>query len=116
MRRDEDVLRELNVRIGVAESEGDREFLDAVLAPVLAFRRANGAFVDRAGYLEGVKESPKRDTEIGSVDLLEHDRAVVSCTVSMGDGDERKRFHNVRLFVRAGDGAWQLLAWANEPG
>jgi hypothetical protein len=102
MRRDEDVLRELNVRIGVAESEGDREFLDAVLAPVLAFRRANGAFVDRAGYLEGVKESPKRDTEIGSVDL--------------GDGDERKRFHNVRLFVRAGDGAWQLLAWANEPG
>jgi len=115
MRRDEDLLRELNEKIGVAESEGNRAFLADVLAPVLAFRRANGAFVDRTTFLDDVKESAHRETEIESIRLLERNRAVVTCTVVMVDGDQRKRFHNVRLFVRSGDGAWKLLAWANEP-
>lgn len=112
---DEAVLRELNVRIAAAESAGDREFLDGVLAPVLAFRRANGAFVDRAGYLDAVRPSAPRETEIDTVTVLPPGRAVVTCTVTMGDGAERKRFHNARVFVRSADGAWLLLAWANEP-
>jgi len=115
MGRDEDELRELNLRIGTAESEGDRAFLDGVLAPVLAFRRANGALVDRAAFLDGVQPSAARETEIESVELLGHDRAVVTCAVTMTTDDGPKRFHNVRLFVRSGGGPWQLLAWANEP-
>lgn len=114
MLRDEDVLRELNLRIGVAESKGDRAFLDHVLAPVLAFRRANGLVVDRAAFLDGVGPGDERQTEIESIRLLERDRAVVTCIVATGNGDQRKRFHNVRLFVRAQDGDWKLLAWANE--
>ena len=40
---------------------------------------------------------------------------MVTCIVTVADGDERKRFHNVRLFVRSGEGEWRLLGWANEP-
>ncbi len=112
---DEDTLRELNLRIGTAETEGDSAFLSEVVAPALGFRRASGAIVDRQGFLDGVKPSAHRETEIESITLHGHDRAVVTCMVTMADGDQKRRFHNVRLFVRAGGGAWQLLAWANEP-
>jgi hypothetical protein len=115
MRSDEDVLRELNINIGVAESKGDRDFLSDVLAPVMAFRRASGAFVDRATFLSDVKESAPRETEIESIKLFGRDRAVVTCIVSLVEGDERKRFHNLRLFVRSGESVWKLLGWTNDP-
>lgn len=105
-----DVLTELNLEIGVAESMGDKEFLEKVLAPVLAFRRANGECIDRNIFLSAVKSGARRETEMESISLLGHNRAVVTCTVSMGD----KRFHNVRLFVLM-DQDWKLLGWANEP-
>jgi hypothetical protein len=115
MQRDKDALRELNVKIGIAESEGDREFLSSVLAPVLAFRRASGAVVDRATFLDAVKQGARRETAIESIDLLGSDRAVVTCMVSLVEGDRTKQFHNVRLFVRSSEDAWKLLGWANEP-
>jgi hypothetical protein len=115
MNEDERELRELNTRIGLAESQGDRAFLADVLAPALAFRRANGKVVDRTAFLEGVGPGPVRETEIGSVTLHGAHRAVVTCVVTMVDGDRRTPFHNLRVFVRSDTGTWQLLAWANEP-
>lgn len=111
----QDELRELNTRIGLAESQGDREFLASVLAPALVFRRANGTVVDRATFLDGVAPGAERETEIGSVTLHGEHRAVVTCVVTMVVGEQRRRFHNLRVFVRSDAGAWQLLAWANEP-
>jgi hypothetical protein len=32
----------------------------------------------------------------------------------MGEGDQQKFSHNIRLFVRVEDD-WKLLGWANEP-
>jgi hypothetical protein len=109
-----DVLTELNLEIGVAESMGDKQFLGNVLAPVLAFRRAIGECVGRDAFLGAVKSGARRETEIESISLLGHDRAVVTCIVSMGDANQEKRFHNVRLFVLM-DREWKLLGWANEP-
>ena len=115
MSNDVEVLTDLNMQIGVAEAEGDNGSLDRILAPVLAFRRANGTCVDRAAFLDGVKHSASRETAIESITLLGADRAVVTCVVSMSVDDTPKRFHNVRLFIRSDDREWKLLGWANEP-
>jgi hypothetical protein len=115
MATDEDVLCKINLMIGAGESDGDQAFLSEVLAPVLAFRRANGGLVDRATFLDGVKPSARRETKIESVVMHGQARAVVTCTVTVLDGAQRKQFHNLRLFVRSDQGAWHLLAWANEP-
>jgi hypothetical protein len=57
-----DVLTELNLEIGAAESRGDKEFLGNVLAPVLAFRRANGECIDENIFLVAVKSGARRET------------------------------------------------------
>ena len=115
MRDDVDLLTQLNVKIGVAESNGDREFLSGVMGPALALRRANGPIVDRTKFLDDVEPGSPRETVIESVDLLGQDRAVVTCIVSMEKDGETKHFHNVRLFVRSEEGRWVLIGWANEP-
>jgi hypothetical protein len=115
MTTDEERLRQLNIEIGAAETRGDRDFLENLLAPVFAMRRANGSVVDRAQFLEGVAVSGKRDTEVQSV-RIQSNRAIVDCTVTMATPDGTRRFHNLRLFTRASaDDSWMLLAWANEP-
>jgi Domain of unknown function (DUF4440) len=114
MHPDSDSLRELNLKIGTAEADGDRTFLADVLAPAFAFRRASGTLVDRAAFLDAVKPSAHRETEIESITLHGKARALVSCIVTLLDGDQHQRFHNLRFFVRTDD-AWKLLAWANEP-
>lgn len=107
-------LAQLNAEIGAAETNGDRAFLEHVVAEQLAFRRASGAVVDRAGYLAAVAPSEPRLTEVESI-ALHGDRAVVTCVVTLLRADgERPRFHNVRLFTRAASG-WQVLGWANAP-
>lgn len=115
MSSDFEALTQLNLQIGIAEAEGDKESLDQILAPVLAFRRANGTCVDRATFLDGISASASRETAIESITLLGADRALVTCLVSMSINDTPKRFHNVRLFVRSSDREWKLLGWANEP-
>ena len=108
---DRSVLEELNLEIGRRESAGDRAGLERIIAPALAFQRANPerTVVDRTGYLESVAQSPPRQTEVTSV-TVHGSRAVVECFVTM----EGKRFHNLRLFIRH-EGRWKLLGWANEP-
>jgi Domain of unknown function (DUF4440) len=114
MREDLRALEELNVQIGTAETAGDRDRLDALLAPRLAFRRANGVIEDRGSYLATVAASGGRETEIEAIHL-HGNRAVVACIVTMrGPNGETKRFHNLRLFVRE-EAGWRLLGWANEP-
>ena len=50
---DRAVIEQLNVEIGDAEDRGDSVWLDGVLAPQLAFRRANGQIVNRGGVPPG---------------------------------------------------------------
>jgi hypothetical protein len=113
------MLEKLNTEIGDAESQGNDEargWLARVIAPKLAFQRADRTTIDdREKFLEKVKPGPPRKTIIESIDLYGN-RAIVKCIVGMGD----RRFHNIRLFVWIGGqegqgGEWKLLGWANEP-
>ncbi len=108
------VLEDINVRIGKAESEGKRKWLESILAPEISFRRANGVVVGRKKYLASVAKADRRETEIEGITLYGA-RAMVACVVTThGANGDKKRFHNLRMFVRVGDG-WKLLGWANEP-
>jgi hypothetical protein len=106
-------LQATNIEIGQRESRGDRDFFEKLLAPAFAIRRARDNKIDdRSAFLDAVKESPPRETEVESIDFFGDNRALVVCTVTMNE----QRFSNVRLFTRAApDSPWQLLAWANEP-
>ena len=115
MQKDRDELRSLNIELGDAESAAKADFLADVIAPKLAFRRANGDCVDRDEFLNAVKQGPARRTEIESMDILDSNRAIVTCLVTLNVDPTPSRFHNARLFVRDRDGRWKLLGWANEP-
>jgi Domain of unknown function (DUF4440) len=112
---DVDKLRQLNVVIGKAETEGNAEWLAKVIAPELAFRRANKekSFDNREAFLAKVARSNDRETEVESIELY-GDRAVVICIVTVKTKDGDTKYHNLRLFVRH-DEDWKLLGWANEP-
>jgi hypothetical protein len=112
MQDDEAVLRQINIRIGSAESEGDSDWLETVLAPQLGFRRVNGLYTSRSEFLASLVPGPARETEIEKIDLY-GDRAVVSCTVTVTSEKSVDRYHNLRLFVRD-SGVWKLLGWANQ--
>lgn len=115
----ETTLKQLNLDIAAAETQGDKAFFDALLAPTFAFRRANGAFDDRRTFVASVTPgADPRHCEPDSIRLTELGelRAFVTCTVTVrGKNGEDKRFHNARLFVRDATQSWRLLAWANEP-
>lgn len=121
MQNDFTELVALNIQIGDLESAGEAQKLADILATKLAFRRANATIDDRGtvggkapdGFLDKVVPGP-RVTEVESIHLY-GDRAVVTCIVTMplDPPDKRKKYHNVRLFIREKDG-WKLLGWANE--
>ena len=110
MASDEETLRVLNLEINRSENEGDGNYLAGVLAPELAFMRADGKTVDDAGrFLQKAAPKPALgQLAIESIEILGN-RAIVQCVVTQAG----KRFHNIRLFVRL-DGNWKLLGWANE--
>jgi Domain of unknown function (DUF4440) len=112
MASDEQVLRDLNMEIANAESRGDREWLAKILAPKLAFQRADPAATvdDQDAFLRKVAKGPAKTTRIVEPIQIFGKRAIVQCVVTVGGQD----FHNIRLFVRR-DGEWKLLGWANEP-
>lgn len=109
---DKQVLRELNAQISEAENDGNRDWLASILAPRLAFQRADEAHTvdDRDAFLQKVQSGGKRKPlSIGPIEVY-GGRAIVQCVVAVGD----QEFHNLRLFVRR-EGVWKLLGWANEP-
>jgi hypothetical protein len=112
-------LINLNDRIPEAGNRGadpeSRAFLDSILAPVFAFRRASGTLTDRAGYLDSLASGGDR-VNLGSYDitLMGEHRAIVSCRIQMTVGNVLREFDNLRVFVKNEDTEWQLLAWANE--
>jgi hypothetical protein len=111
-RDDAHALRELNTKIGDAENRGDGEWLATILAPRLAFQRADELRTvdDQVAFLQKVKPGGTRVIRIIEPIELYGDRAIVKCIVTAGE----QAFHNLRLFVRR-EGQWKLLAWANEP-
>lgn len=111
MQDDEQALRELNLKIIAAENNGDREWLASVLAPRLAFQRADPlrTVEDQVSFLAGVQPGGDRVTSDMEPIEIYGDRAIVKCIVTTG----ARRIHNLRLFVRR-EGEWKLLGWANE--
>lgn len=112
MTSDEEELRTLNYAINDAENSGDRKFLAEVLAPELAFMRADGETVDDAGrFLQKAIKKPQSGKLVeDKIDVMVFgSRAIVNCVVEQGG----KNYHNIRLFVRM-KGQWKLLGWANE--
>ena len=112
-------LHDLNLRIADEENAGNVTWLGSILAPQMAFQRADPAKTidDRASYLRKVaKGGDRRTIAIESIDIFGK-RAVVTCLVR----SEGRVFHNIRLYVkRASDDeqakeSWLLLGWANEP-
>ena len=110
-------LRRLNEAFPHMENAGDRVFFESRLAPVFAFRRANGALDSREMFLLSlapVQDEQKMRTcdpaTIQVVPLPGTRRVLVHCVVNVG----ADAFHNSRLFVKDAEGRWQLLAWANE--
>ena len=108
-----EVLERLNVEIGSLETQGDRDRLATVIAPELAFLRANAErTIDGAKrYLDKVASSDDRDTVVESIDIV-GSRAIVKCVVTLKPSN--KSYHNLRLFVKL-EQQWRLLGWANEP-
>ncbi|SRR5688572_1239966 len=114
MPNDKEVLTQLNVQIGEAETKGDRQWLSDVIAPKLAFRRADRKTIDdHDDFLKKVTTSEPRETSIDLIDI-HGDRAIVRCTVTVKSASGDKQYDNIRLFVRH-EGQWRLLGWANEP-
>ena len=109
MENETKVLEELNRKITQYENEGDRNALKRIIAPKLAFMRANGIIDDRSEFLLFVndKGKPREITEMTST--IKNKTAVVSCKI-IQDG---KSYHNFRLFIKT-ENEWKLLGWANE--
>lgn len=114
MTTDHEALATLNIDIAHAETRGDKPFFENLLAPAFAFRRANGTVVDRQHFVDAVGPSAIRSTAIRSVTFAGTARALVSCVVTMDVQGTPRSFDNMRLFIRADQGDWKLLAWANE--
>jgi hypothetical protein len=110
---EQESLRRCNHEINEADIRGDREVLAAMLAPLLAFQRADPAMTvdDRDDFLRKAPEK-RGDRAMRVLDPIQvfGNRAVVQCVVTQNGHD----YHNLRLFVKR-DGAWKLLGWANEP-
>lgn len=109
-------LRETNVAIGDAEARGDHAFFTALLAPAFSMVRPDGLrFDDREAFLAALQPGPPRRTRVESVATYTN-RAVVTCTVAKGEGDDAATHRNVRVFSRpAPEDAWQLVSWVTEP-
>lgn len=79
MDRDFEELWKLNMEIGLAETAGSKDYFDQKLASTFVLRRANPSrdAVNRADFLEGVKRSSQRTTEIESITRFGKERALV---------------------------------------
>src|SRR5262249_52764155 len=85
MTETEEVLWTLNGRINEAENAGDRDFLAVILAPELAFLRADGKTVDDGGrFLQKVAPRERCELTFEQIEIL-GTRAIVKCVVACGE-------------------------------
>ena len=112
MQGDIETLKKLNIEINDAENNGNDHRLAEILAPRLAFQRADQKKTvdDQVAFLQKVESGGTREIQIIDPIELYGDRAIVKCIVTTVDD---QKFHNLRLFVRR-EGQWKLLGWANE--
>ena len=110
-------LQKLNRQIADEEQRGAAAstFFKTHLSDQLIFRRANGKVVDKANFLEGLKNNPfqTRAAEMIEVNLLE-DRALVTLIVIgiRADDGSVHYYRNIRFFTLSGD-QWLLEFWYN---
>jgi len=79
---DEQAPRELNAQISEAENDGNRDWLASILAPKLAFQRADEARTvdDRDAFLQKVQSGGKRKTlASGRSTCMETGRSFNAC-------------------------------------
>jgi glyoxylase I family protein len=110
-------LRELNVRMGVAEKEHELDFLREVLHDELVFRRTDGTVVGREQYISDLESRTYELLEVEVLDVDENPHsAVVTVLVTTRGATRGTRFagtfRNVRTFVRNRD-AWECRLWIN---
>src|SRR5215831_11063333 len=98
------LLTELNQHMVQIEQQGGaaaQDYFRSHLSDKLIFRRANGAVVGKAAFLDGLKNNPfqARHSEDVSVSV-QKDRALVTLIVigKRTDDGSVHRYSNVRLF------------------
>lgn len=116
---EEQKLRDLNIKIGEAEKNGDVEFLESILAENLIFERANKNVVNKEEYLAALSSGARTYESLVTDQIkvgLDDDNAVVTLRVTTKgklNGEEFSgQFTNVRRFVRL-NGQWQCVEWRN---
>jgi glyoxylase I family protein len=110
-------LRELNVRIGVAEKDHDLQYLRDVLHEELVFRRADGTVVGKVEYLDGLAARSYDLMDVEVLDVQEGAESAVVDVVVTARGTSGGKpfggsFRNVRTFVRD-NGRWRCRVWIN---
>jgi hypothetical protein len=111
-------LHELNVRIGAAERAHDEAFLDEVMHPDLAFRRADSSIVGKTNYLAGVaaRELTLMESDVVAVMDGQHSSVATVLVDAAGTSSGAAfsgRFHNTRVFVPGGKHGFQCILWIN---
>jgi len=116
-------LTQLNVAIGEAEKQRDKDTLDQILVNDLIFRRVSGVVVDKATYLEELLKPENTYnylcSEVVDVNLSKsQNAAIVTLHVcakgKRGENPFEGVFRNIRFFKK-GEQGWQCHAWFNEP-
>jgi hypothetical protein len=104
-RGDLERLKDLDLRISKAETRGDRESLEPLLTPAVAYRGANGAFFKGAEFIAARAANPQRQSHVLAIDMLSRDQASVSSVVKTADTSEgnSQRLDDVRVYVRDKD-------------
>ena len=95
MNTNQQILEQLNLQIGVEESKGDdnsQRWFNDLLAPEFAFLRADRVtFDNRDKFIEKIKPSDKRETDVISINTFGN-RAVVGCIVTLKFSKETGNF------------------------
>lgn len=118
----EEELTQLNIGIGEAERQQNINTLGQILADDLIFRRASGIVIDKATYLEDLK-NPENTynylcSEVIDIKLSEsQDTAIVTLHVRAKGKRNSNPFEgvyrNIRFLRKEGQD-WKCYAWFNE--
>ena len=103
-------LKDLNRKLAAVEQQRDHEFFSALLSEKLVFRRANGAVIGKAEFLQELqKPTPFVERIVESIEVTElpavPDRALVILIVRRRKADSTtQRFQKIRFFTRTAAG------------